>query len=237
MKRKHSRKLVVYRTMGKLDYFEYHYDGVWKNKTQCEKWLAKHPNYQYGSYQVIRGSRNERYNEYLRFREMDKPMTITQILEFCKNRKETEREQAPKELKPETEYTYNRESADEWMKLAQDNDWDLSVSLKPLCEHLGLAPVVVAPVLIRYGLIEKKKKLTPEEKAKTYKYSKEQVQVWWNDKVREGLTIQQLAERVGVHFLQLGKAFSQYDFTPKKVKLSKAEKKELKKQKKLAKNK
>jgi len=110
--------------------------------------------------------------------------------------------------------------AEEWLQVAKDNDWDLTVSIKPLCDHLGLAPVVVAPVLQRYGFIEKRKAVE-----KVYKYSKEQVQVWWNDKLRDGLTTPQQAEKVGIHFLQLGRLFTQYGFQPKKEKKEKKEKK------------
>lgn len=215
MKRKHPRKLVVYRTMGKLDYFEYWRDGVWKNEKQCKAWLDKHPNYEYGSIQVIRTSRAERLQEFYRNRRSE-PQTLSEIVEGCKAMKQAERENKPVALKDEKDYTYNREAAEEWLALAKENNWDLNESIKPLCEKLGLAPVVIAPVLQRYGFIEKKAKAE-----KVYKYSKEQVQAWWDIKTQENLTIKQVAERVKVHFLQVGRAFTHYGYTPKKEKKEK----------------
>lgn len=215
MKRQ-RRKLIVYRTMGNLDYFEYYYDGVWKNQKHCEAWLAKHPDYQPASIQVIRSSRKARNRDWQNYHRYEKPMTVAEIVEYCEMKKKSDRESKPATIKDEKDYTYNREAAEEWMALAKENGWDLNQSIKPLCEQLGLAPVVIAPVLQRYGFIEKKK---PTEKV--YKYNKEQVEVWWNDKIRDGLTIQQLADRVGVHFLQLGRAFTQYGFQPKKEKKEK----------------
>lgn len=209
------RKLVVYRTEGKLDYFEYYLNGIWKNEAKCEAWLKKHPGYEYGSMQIIRSTRKSRYRDWMNTRNMQ-PMSMGEIVDFCENKKKQERENRPVTEKDESEYLYKKENAEEWMALAKQNGWDLQDSLKPLCEHLGLAPVVVAPVLQRYGFIEKKK---PAEK--TYKYSKEQVEVWWNEKIREGLTIHQLSDKVGVHFLQLGRAFTQYGFQPKKEKKEK----------------
>jgi hypothetical protein len=226
---KQRRKILVYRTMGKIDFFEYYYDNVLKNQEQVNAFMKAHPDYECGSVQIIRQGPKASLKEY--YTEVrTTPLTVSQILEACKLNKQVERDSKPTELKPESEYTYNREMAEEWLQTAKDNDWDLTVSIKPLCDHLGLAPVVVAPVLQRYGFIEKRK---PVEK--TYKYSKEQVQVWWDTKLHGGLTIQQLAEKIGVHFLQVGKAFTQHGFTPKKEKLSKKEKKELRESKKRAK--
>jgi hypothetical protein len=217
---KQRRKLIVYRSMGELDYFEYYYDGVLKNKKQVDAFLAKHPDYSYGSIQVIRKGPKARLREY--YQEVrSEPLTVTQILELCKANKQAERDDKPVVLKDESQYTYNKQMAEEWLQVAKDNDWDLTVSIKPLCDHLGLAPVVVAPVLQRYGFIEKRKKLTEEEKEKTAKYSKAQVEVWWNDKLREGLTTPQQAEKAGIHFLQLGKLFTKYGFQPKKEKKEK----------------
>lgn len=209
------RKLVVYRSEGKLDYFEYHLNGVWKNQQECEAWLGKHPNYEYGSIQIIRSGPKARR---LAWQEIQatKSMNMGEIMEYCENRKRLEKESKPAAPKDESEYLYKQENADEWMAVAKENGWNLNDSIKPLCEHLGLSPVVVAPVLQRYGYIQKKVPLP-----KTYKYSKEQVEVWWNEKIREGLTINQLADKVGVHFLQLGRVFTQYGFQPKKEKKEK----------------
>ena len=43
-------------------------------------------------------------------------------------------------------------------------------------------------------------------------------QAWWDIKLREALTIKQLAERVNVHFLQVGKALTHHGFLEKKEK-------------------
>lgn len=220
---KQRRKLIIYRTMGKLDYFEYYYDNVLKNEKKVKTFLDKNPNYSYGSIQVIRSGPKARLRDY--YTEVrSEPLTVSQILELCKASKQAERDDKPVVLKDESQYTYNKQMAEEWIQTAKDNDWDLTVSIKPLCDHLGLAPVVVAPVLQRYGFIEKRKAVE-----KVYKYSKEQVQVWWNDKLRDGLTTPQQAEKVGIHFLQLGKLFTQYGFQPKKQKPEKKEKKRRKK--------
>ena len=231
MNYRQRRKVVVYRTDGKLDYFKYYYNGVWKNEKQCEAWLKKHPGYEPSSTQVIKSSRKARRMEFYRYRDTE-PMTVSQIVEYCADKKKDEKESRPVVLKEEKEYLYNKEHAEEWVALAEKNGWDLNESIKPLCEHLGLAPVVIAPVLQRYKFIEKRKAVE-----KVYKISKQQAQGWWDIKTQEGLSIKQVGERVGVHFLQVGRAFTHYGFVPKKIKLSREEKKELRKQKKLLKNK
>lgn len=213
------RKLAIYRNMGELAYFEYWYSGELKNKNQVDAFLEKNPDYQCGSVQIIKTgykSRLREYGENIR----STPRTAGEILAYCEGKKQSDKSDKPVVLKEEKDYIYNKESAEEWVALAKENNWDLTESIKALCDHLNLAPVVVAPVLQRYGFIEKRK---PVEKV--YKYSKEQVEVWWNDKFREGLTTVQQAERIGIHFLQLGRLFTQYGFQPKKEKKEKKERK------------
>jgi hypothetical protein len=204
--------------MGELDYFEYYYDNILRNEKQVNAFLAKNPDYQCGSVQIIRkgpkAALSDFYDE--RYRVNSKPKTMSEIFEMCKAIKQAEKADRPVVAKDESKYLYNREAAEEWVKVAKENNWDLNESIKPLCEHLGLSLVVVAPVLQRYGFLEKRKPIE-----KVYKYSKEQVQVWWNDKLRDGLNVKQQAEKVGIHFLQLGRLFTQYEFQPKKEKKAK----------------